>query len=210
VEGVVLTERGLVVDLTCCPLSEETEVYPGDPPVEAETYATYRVDGFYARRVCFGEHVGTHIDAPAHFVEGGLTVERLPLASLVAPGVALDVSRGSGEVGPEELEEALRECGLGPGVLRGSWLILRLGDRWLGEEAARWLRAHGVVGLGVDSWSPDRDPYPVHRVLLGAGAPILERLRVPGLLLCRGFLLVVAPLPLRGGSGAPARVYALL
>lgn len=208
--GRALTGRGLVLDLTRGPLGPETPVYPGDPGVEYEAYASLGRDGFYARRVCMGEHVGTHIDAPAHFVEGGAGVDELPLERLVAPAVAVDLSRGRGPVGPEGLLSALRGCGWGPGVLRGSWLVARLGERRLTRAAAEALLEAGAVGLAVDAESPDEPPYPVHRVLLSAGAPIIENLSVPGLLLCRGFLLVAAPLPLRGGSGSPARVYALL
>jgi arylformamidase len=209
--GRALLPSGLLVyDLTRGPIGPGTPVYPGDPRFEAEAYATPERDGYYARRVCMPEHIGTHIDAPAHFAQGGDTVDRLGLGRLVAPGLALQLPGGDDPAGPGDLGEALGGCGLGAGALRGRWLLLRTGGRRLTREAAEMLLDAGVLGLGVDTESPDEEPYPVHRVLLGAGVPILENLDIPVELVCRGFLLVAAPLPLEEGSGAPARVYALL
>ena len=196
-----------VLDLTM-PVGPGTRVYPGDPGFEAEAYAVHSRDGFYARRVCMPEHIGTHVDAPLHFAPGGLDAARLPLWRLIAPAWAAALPRGGGAAGWGEVSGALGGCGarLAP----GEWLVLATRGRVLAASVAEALVSLGAAGLAVDSMSPDDEPYPVHRVLLPAGVPILENLVVPGELLCRRFTLVVAPLPLLGGSGAPARVYAVL
>jgi len=197
-----------ILDLTR-PLGPGARIYPGDPGFEAEAYAQHGRDGFYARRVCMPEHVGTHVDAPLHFVPGGVDAAGLPLWRLVAPARAVAAPEGRGAVEWGGVLEALRGCGLGaPG--RGEWLVVATRGRLLAVSVAEALASLGAAGLAVDSMSPDEEPYPVHRVLLAAGVPILENVLVPGELLCRRFTLVAAPLPLEGGSGAPARVYAVL
>jgi len=210
-----------VVDLTL-PLGRGTPVYPGDPPVLVERRACVEVDGYQASLVVMGDHSGTHVDAPAHFIAGGDTVDSIPPQRLVGPAVALDFSwKGPGDsVSRRELEEALEASGARPGpgwfvLLSFGWDSRRGTPEWLrhpsiSEEAAALLASMGVGGVGVDTPSPDHPPYPVHRLLLGRGILIVENLAGLQRLAGRVFTLVVAPLPLEGAGGAPARVLALL
>jgi arylformamidase len=211
----------LVVDLSA-PLGPETPRYPGDPPVIVSRRSCVEVDGYYTSLVVMGDHSGTHVDAPAHFYSGGATVERLPASKLYARGVALDFT-WKGELEPvtrEELLDALRGVGVEPGP---GWYVLLAfgwdsvgGEAWLRHpylavDAAGLLADMGVEGVGVDTPSPDHPPdYPVHRLLLGRGIVIVENLRGLRRLAGRVFRLVVAPIPLVGASGAPARVLAIL
>ncbi|KSW11478.1 hypothetical protein CF15_01100 [Pyrodictium occultum] len=199
-----------VVDLTR-PLGPGTPVYPGDPPVMVETVAVIPRDGFYNRRVCLGEHSGTHVDAPAHMVEGGAPVDSVEASRLIAPALAMDLSNACGAVSSREIIAGLRLRRL-PLPRRGWYLLLRIGRgcRSVSVEAAEWMARLGLGGLGVDAPSPDGPPYPVHRVLLSSGAVIVENLEIPRWLDGEKVTLIVAPLRLSGGSGAPARVYALL
>lgn len=199
-----------VYDLTRQPLGPRTPTYPGDPRFEATIYASYSESGYYARRICMPEHIGTHIDAPRHFDPKGNSVDELGLEKLVAPAIAVEARPQGGVIEGEELEAALHSCGFAPPVLQGKWLLLVTHGRPLGEAAAKLLLENRAKGLGVDTPSPDEEPYPVHYALLSNGVPILENLVIPRELICRGFLLVAAPLPLEDGSGSPARVYAIL
>jgi len=71
----VIARAGLrVIDLAQM-LSPETAVWPGMDRLTARTTSTYADDGSFSRDLVFGEHTGTHMDAPAHFHEGGVTVE---------------------------------------------------------------------------------------------------------------------------------------
>ena len=72
-----------VVDLTI-PLDASIVMWPGAPIPEAETLVTIKHDGYFARKVSFFEHSGTHFDAPCHFVEGGRSVDQVPVDKLVA------------------------------------------------------------------------------------------------------------------------------
>src|SRR2546427_29848 len=81
-----------IYDVTV-PLSPEVPTYPGDPPFEIRP--TQRVaDGgaFNATRISLGTHLGTHVDAPAHFLAGGATVDELPLEILMGKARVVGVS----------------------------------------------------------------------------------------------------------------------
>src|SRR5215210_2317086 len=66
------------------PISAATPVYPGDPHIEIEQWAAIaRGDAANVSMLHFGAHTGTHVDAPAHFIEGAGRVDALPLAVLV-------------------------------------------------------------------------------------------------------------------------------
>ena len=87
---MVAVPKPTVIDLTA-PLSPQTVLWPGLPPVRAEGLFQLERDGFYARVLTLPEHSGTHLDAPAHFVADGARVEQLPAERLVAPCAVLDV-----------------------------------------------------------------------------------------------------------------------
>jgi kynurenine formamidase len=84
----------------------------------------------------------------------------------------------------------------------------------LDGEAARWLaeeRAVGAVGIDTAGIDPgDSADLPAHRALLPRGVVVFENLARLDALPARGFLVVALPLPIRGGTGAPARIVALL
>ena len=80
----------IIHDITV-PISPELPVYPGDPAVEVTPLMTLAAGDVAAvSRLCCGTHTGTHIDPPAHFIPGGLTVDQLPLDLLVGPCRVLD------------------------------------------------------------------------------------------------------------------------
>jgi kynurenine formamidase len=188
-----------------------------------------------------GEHTGTHVDAPVHWVTGrqGLSIDKVPPSRLVGPAVVMDVTAEVEEdpdflVEPEHLEAYVAEHGPLPD---GAWLLLRTG--WssrssdaaafanaddagphtpgVSAKASQWLAESGITGLGVETVGIDagqaggfEPPFPTHHYLLGAGKLGLTQLQNLDSLPRTGALLVVAPLPIVGGTGSPARVYALV
>ena len=176
--------------------------YPGDPDVRLERVSSIG-DGDVVNlsRLDLGVHSGTHVDAPLHFLDGGRSVETLPLDVLVGPCVVVD--------------------GLDPAVVpAGAERVLfktpnsRLWERdqfsedfvALDGEAARALVAGGVRLVGIDYLSIGDEE--AHKVLLGAGVVAIEGLDLrevePG-----EYRLICAPLKLEGAEGAPARVLLL-
>jgi len=194
------------------PIHSRMVVYEGDPGVEiAPRLEIARGDTANVSLLSMGSHTGTHVDAPAHFIEGGATVEALPLDSLIGPALVA-------EVGCERL---IGRRDLEPLPLDGqSRLLLKTRNSalWaagdfsrdfvaLDLEGARYLTERGLRLIGIDYLSIEafHSPgHPVHRHLLGAGVVILEGLDLgrvaPGV-----YELVCLPLPVRGIDGAPCR-----
>ena len=182
--------------------------YSGDPPVEIKPVVDLESHGFYNRIVFLHEHVGTHIDAPAHLIKGGLTVERIPVDRLVGPAVALD-ARDVAFVDRPFVERKLDYLGI---YTRRGWhlVLVMKNNSIVSEDVAKMLVETGAYSFGVTTPSPDKSPYNVHRILLENNIVIVENLEVPQFLYDKAFIIIIAPLPLAEGSGAPARVYALL
>ncbi|MEI6688076.1 MAG: cyclase family protein [Thermoleophilia bacterium] len=219
-----------VVDLTQ-PLSPGTTPWPGEQPLRIEEHANVPADGYYARRIDLHEHTGTHFDAPAHFVEGGATVDEIAAGRLVVPVRVVDVSGQASEnpdyaVTVDDIYAMEREHGeLQPGdaLLALTGWDMHLGDpeRYVGAmrfpgfsaEAADLVVDRGLAGIGIDTLSVDRgcdDTYPVHHRTLPAGLWQLEGLVGLDLIPVVGAMLVVGVPPVVGASGFPARVLALV
>jgi kynurenine formamidase len=224
---------GRLVDLTQ-PLGPMTTLWPGSTAFAATVVADYDTGGGYARELAVPEHAGTHLDAPAHFSPHGARVDALPLELLVRPAVKLDVRPWVREdAGATITAFALLELEERDGLIpAGSAVLVHTGwdayvadpERYLGQasapsfpglagDAGELLVERGAVGVGIDTLSVDpgaSTDLAVHNITLPAGLWQLEGLvgleRVPA----RGAWLVAAPLLLVDGSGAPARVFAIL
>jgi len=221
-----------LVDLTQ-PLGEATVLWPGSLPFTAETTVDHDTHGCYARDLALPEHAGTHLDAPAHFHSGGATTELIPLAALVRPAVRLDVQSLVGDdptvaVSAADIEEI--EAREGP-IPAGCAVLVHTGwDRYLddqvrygaveptsfpgiGSDAARLLVDRGVAGIGIDTLGVDPGGslrFDAHLITLPAGLWHAEGLIGLGRVPHRGAWLVVGALPVVAGSGAPARVFAVV
>jgi kynurenine formamidase len=225
-----------VVDLSHA-ISGEMPEWPGETEsFEARIDSTIESDGFFTRSFRMREHYGTHIDAPAHFAAGGMTAEAIPAERLFGPAAILDVRDVAATNADYELAADRIEAWEGQNgrILHGSIVLLRTGwaPRWpderryrnedaagvmhfpgFGAGAVRILAQRGVSGIGCDTMSIDpgnSQDYPAHRVALGAGLYQIENLADLSALPESGANLVVAPLKLKSGSGAPCRVFAIL
>jgi kynurenine formamidase len=230
-----------VLDLTS-PLTAQTPMidlppqYENAPGWSLTTLARYdeRGENWYWNSFSGSEHMGTHFDAPVHWITGrdGEDVGVIPGSKLIGPAVVLD-RREETERDPDYLVEIDDVRSLGE-LPDGGWLLLRTGwsarhgdpeafvngSSWPGvsAECARFLaqetslRGYGCEHVGIDSGRAyELDPmYPMHYYMLGAGKYGLASLADLSALPERGAALVVAPLRIEGGSGAPTRVYALV
>lgn len=172
-------------------------IYPGDPPLAVDlALSRARGDAANVTRLGMGAHTGTHVDAPAHFIDGAAGVEALPLDALIGPAHVVDAREAGDPIGAADLA-ALE---VPPGAERV--LLMAPGDAGLDVEAAAALVARGVRLVGIDRLSIGDEA--AHRALLGAGVVILEGLDLgpaaPGT-----WRLVCLPLLIPGADGAPAR-----
>jgi kynurenine formamidase len=225
-----------VVDLSYA-ISERLTPWPGDTRAfEAKVNATPEKNGFFTRSFWMLEHLGTHLDAPAHFPPGAATVDMIPPERLFGPAVVIDV-RSQAEANPDyrlsvsRLEFWEQKHGRIP---EGAIVLLRTG--WAARfwdakryrnmddkdvmhfpgfsvEAVKLLIERKVSGLGIDTLSVDNGAskkFEVPKFSHAAGLYHLENLADLSELPESGAWLVVAPIKLEGGSGGPCRVFALL
>jgi arylformamidase len=200
-----------IYDVTV-PLSKELVVYPGDPHVKVNRRTKVNEDDakYNLSRYSFSSHAGTHVDPPFHLIEGGITVDRLPLELLMGRARVVEVTA------PFIDERVLEEFDFTADArvlfkTRNSYLWSQknfVKDYvYITPAAARSLVDNGIKVVGIDYLSVDKfgaEPE-THMVLLGAGAIIIEGLDLreiePG-----DYELICLPLKVKDGDGAPARV----
>jgi len=209
-----------VVDLTHT-FANGMPVFPGLPPPAFEPVANVETDGYAMTSYRMLNHIGTHVDAPAHQIAGGDTLDEIGLERLVTDALTIDVSQREphGAVPLAELEAHLDKVRVGDIVLFYSNNSRNYGTDayWTGwsypdADAARALIDRGISAIGFDG--PSADPvdsttFDLHRIWLSAGRMILENVnnldqlpeRTP---------IVVAPMKVAAANGAPARIFALL
>ena len=202
-----------IIDATL-PLSAELKSFPGDPPFRLEPHKRMAEGAPYnVSRLVTGTHAGTHVDAPAHFVKGGATVDQLPLEILVGKARVVEVP------GVERIERGhLQKADLRDDIrvlIKTRMSAHPRGQRpghddsvALDEAAALYLVQAGIKLVGFDDLSidgPAGTEFKAHQVLLGAGVIVVEGLDLgevePG-----DYDMTCLPLRLVAAAGAPARV----
>ena len=195
------------------PISNSLVTYAGDPPIHLELWHAM-AQGAIAdvRTLSMGVHTGTHIDAPAHFIPGGKTIDELDLETCHGQVQVLDLTDVAGEL----IDRASLELKLTADVDRvilktrnsSLWSQSAFDPRFvaLSPDAAELLVERRIRLVGVDylSVAPSSDPVSVHRVLLGAGVVILEGLDL-SIVPAGAYILACLPLRLQGAEAAPAR-----
>lgn len=184
-----------IIDLTHT-LDEHTPSWTGGCGFSHETKLDYAdcntAVKFRVQQIKMHAGIGTHMDAPAHCIPGGATIDQLSPSDLIAPGLVIDVSELAHErysVSVQDIKHFEKIHGL---IAAGSFIMIRTGwERFwstaekyrnnhvfpsVSGDAAELILSRGIVGLGIDTLSPDRpeDGYPVHAALLGAKKYIIE------------------------------------
>jgi len=198
------------------PVAPNMPVWPGDPPIRVERFSSIRWGHeFNASYLELSTHSLTHVDAPRHFFEEGLSVDRLPLDVLIGPAVVAEPrpegdlisATDLGQLGIRDTERLLiktRNSALwagGPYEFEQAFVSLT-------RDAARWLISKKIKLVGVDYISIEalnaREPA-VHRTLLENEVVVLEGLNLSHVPEGR-YQMICLPLKVLDGDGAPARV----
>lgn len=217
-----------IVDLTML-LEEGMQTFPTlwHPFVEITQLGRHGIEDRETRKLVIGTHTGTHIDAPRHFIDGGETIDNITLDPMVGPASVLDMRAFDADmvVEPEDLEKALAGRSAERVLLQYGWdrTLGTMGyyDRspYLSEAAAQWLVDQGCRLLGMDTAMPDNpkngrgsdNDSPNHTILLGNNVLLVEYMVNLTSLPTEGeVFLVVAPMKIRDGDGAPVRAFAIL
>lgn len=196
------------------PISPDLITWPGDPKIAVERVARME-EGAEANvtRISLSVHSGTHVDAPCHFIDGGASVDQLPIDVLTGRVYVLDLSNEQA-INSEVLENSSM-----PPRTRRVLFKTRNSDTWarhegqfrtdyvaLSADGARFLVDRGVRLVGVDylSVAPFEATVPTHKILLTAGVVIVEGLNLSQVSQGR-YMFYCLPLKIEGADGAPAR-----
>ncbi len=196
-------------------ISPSLPTWPGDPGLTLEQFESMD-KGAHANvtSISTSLHLGTHVDAPHHFLNNHQTVESLPLDVLCGPCYVVQLPGGIDEITAEVLDRTEVSSDM-KRVLFGTsnshfWATgeSKFQEDFVAitEDGAKWLVERGVKLVGVDylSVAPFGDSEPTHKVLLNAGIVIVEGLNLANVV--RGFYdLYCLPLKVAGADGAPAR-----
>jgi len=162
-------------------ISGGMEVYPGDPKVTIEVVKTIDNDGSLLSKISMGLHTGTHMDAPAHYIKWGKTIESTK--PIVEHAKIIE-----GKIERKDLS-------------KGEVLLIK-GRKEITDKEAETIIEAGVAAVGIDSLSIGSDK--IHKRLLSESVPIIEGLDLskakPG-----KYKMICLPLKIKGAEAAPAR-----
>lgn len=168
--------------------------------------------------------IGTHIDAPLHFVRGGRDVASIPLENLIVPLHVIDVSKKAHAdyfILPDDLKEYESRHGK---IAKNSFVAAYTGWEKYWKKPEKYRNDHHfpgfhpdtitlmlkrkIAGIGIDTLSPDgsnTSDFPIHHLVLGAGLYILENLANLRAMPPSGSYILILPLKIRAGAESAVR-----
>jgi arylformamidase len=212
-----------IIDISL-PLNNDTPVYPDNVPLSVGIHHAMPEYATQLSTITFGSHTGTHIDAPAHCIPGGLTLDKIPLENFIGPCRVLDFSMEEGEcITKEMLEKKNIPARLNDvsrsGGKAGERILLKTRNSlrgfkefysdyvYLDGDAADYLASLDVLLVGIDSLSIKKrggSDHRPHLSFLSKNIPIVEGLNMQAV--AEGeYELFCLPLNFTGIEGAPAR-----
>lgn len=199
-----------IIDISW-PISNGMVTYKDKGDVKVEPTRTFERDGGRESKLTCGIHTGTHVDAPAHFLKEGKTLDQMDLSQLIGKCALVDMTHIAEKITAQDLKDCdLQDCKIvlfktknsnlpTAGKFDLNFVYLDVG----GAEflAQKNLTAVGIDSLGIERNQPDHD---THKTLFNSETLIIEGLRLknvdPG-----NYNLVCLPLSIIGADGAPAR-----
>jgi len=172
----------------------------------------HQIGKTYETRISLDAHTGTHLDAPLHMIDGGDTIDKIPLDHLIGPARVLDLTHVEESIGRKDLEPFA--------IQKNEWILLKTRSSlseefdmnfvYLNGEGAKYLAELQIRGVGTDSLGIERaqPEYTTHRTLMSNNILILEGLRLKDVP-AGSYYFVLAPLKLEGIEAAPARAFLL-
>lgn len=225
-----------VVDMTHT-LSPDFPTFFGEPGISSEQLFNFAANGFNLFKLSINEHTATHIDAPLHFSADGASVDEIPVTDLVIPLCVIHIhERAAGDpdtqVTPDDIKAWIAANGPIPDkacvAMHSGW-DAKTGDAaaFTGRDEAGKLHFPGfhpeatamlleettAAAMAVDTLSLDYGPsadFATHYAWLPAGRYGIENIAGLAQVPAAGATLVVGAPKHRGGSGGPARIFALV
>lgn len=216
-------------------LHEEFPTYFGEQQFFKDQKFNYKDHKFNLFELRVNEHTGTHVDAPLHFSEDGQSVAEIPVTNLVCPLCVIDVKAKAAEnvdyqVTPDDIKAWVSANGDIPDgacvAMNSGWAAHLGTDKFRGADAEKKMHFPGfhieatkmlletkAVGMAVDTLSLDHGPsadFATHYAWLPTNRWGIENLANLDAVPAKGATLVVGAPKHRGGSGGPARIFAMV
>jgi len=204
----------VIIDLTH-EIDNHMLTYPGSTDVapHLEQSADITTDGYRNFTLTMGMHVGTHIDAPAHMISDGITIDQIPLTQLCCSAHVIDAQE-HGTIDTKEISSL--PCNPGDALLIATghdrnWDSPAYFTQYptLTQKFVDTIIAKKFGIIGLDTPSPDTYPFELHKMLFKHNILIIENLTHLTHLVNKTHVMLYA-LPLKCKTdGAPARVIAI-
>ncbi|SHO48971.1 cyclase family protein [Desulfopila aestuarii] len=208
-----------IFDLTH-PIQSGMPVFPGTESPEILTACTVEEHGFLEKKINMYSHTGTHIDAPAHMLADGFTLDQFSVEKFIGRACIYRHTTRSTRIAIEHLQDLTDQLHAADFLLIGTgW------DRYWGQPeyfadfpvldsaTAKWLLQFQLKGIGLDVISADAmdsQEFPVHFTLLGHGLVIIENLTNITMLPDGICSFQCFPLKLRDADGSPVRAVVIV
>lgn len=197
------------------PISKTTVGYKNQTTVKFEDVKTFQKDDARETIIQLSSHTGTHVEAPAHFLRDGATIDQVGLHSCIGPSTVIDLTTVGEKITAEDLEEKdIREGDIVLLKTTNSSLDVTGGFYpyfiYLDVSGAQYLVSKRIKAVGIDYLGIERgDPkHLTHLALMKNNVTIIEGLRLqqvePGSYFC-----CCLPLYTIGLEAAPARAVLL-
>ncbi|MFO8077961.1 MAG: cyclase family protein, partial [Thermoplasmatota archaeon] len=198
----------MLIDLTQY-IDEQSTVYPGTPPVQISQIARIEKQGFNEQQISISTHTSTHIDAPYHMLSKGKPLSAYPIEYFIGKAVVINVcdqQQIKADLGNVEKDDIVF-------FNTGHQSQCHTSDYFsnppvISRKTAEELIKKHVRIVGIDSFTVDSHPYPVHHLFFNHDICIVEGLIHLEQILQHRFRCYILPLKLRKSDGAPCRVIA--
>ena len=178
------------------------KVYSGDPAPQKKVICSIESGDLYnLTEFSMCAHNGTHIDAPAHFLKGGKTVDEIPLEKTVGYCFVCEFNGYLLDTHAKSILQHINKISK-----NGASRLLFKGETIITEQSASFFASQNIMLIGVESQSvgDENAPKKVHEILLEKGVVLLEGLVLENVLEGEYFLCAQS-LNLNGVEGAPCR-----
>lgn len=207
--------------------------WPTHPLLRVDQLKVLNIDGYNVKELVINTHHGTHVDAPAHMIEGGKTLDQYPIEKFMHEGIAIRLDKGEGEaIGEADLKSF--------DIREGDFVLLYTGMSnyrgfnkkylylwpYLAPDGARYLAARkinavGIDGLSIGAWGGttaaagpvSKTAVETHEILLSNDILILEEVANLDVLLggadSKRSFFIMLPLRIKDSDGSPVRLVAV-
>ena len=205
------------IDLTHF-IHDDMPVYPGDLIPGVKEITSIEVHGYNERELIMSTHTGTHIDAPAHIIPEGASLDSFPPGKYIGDGFVVDC-RQINLITEETILSSLSDYNADFILLYTGWDTHWGTDLYfkdipvLDSDAAKYLSNLPVKGIGIDA--PSFDPIGSvtlrnHNLLLEKNIILIENLTGLSKLLEKEFMFSCFPLKIENADGSPVRAVAIV